>query len=94
MKLSKNSTLEKINKYKKVILGCIVTILVMLGLFVFLNQSYIQKFIYEERLNQMDEIIHQMFLNLEDVMGTKWDFLCERRWNIFMIFPLTKRKKS
>lgn len=54
MKLSKNSTLEKINKYKKVILGCIVTILVMLGLFVFLNQSYIQKFIYEERLNQMD----------------------------------------
>ena len=74
--------------------GCIVAILVMLGLFIFLNQSYIQKFIYEERLNQMDEIIHQMFLNLEDVMGTKWDFLCERRWNIFMIFPLTKRKKS
>lgn len=73
--------------------GCIVAILVMLGLFIFLNQSYIQKFIYEERLNQMDEIIHQMFLNLEDVMGTKWDFLCERRWNIFMIFPLTKRKR-
>ena len=75
MKLSKNSTLEKINKYKKVILGCIVTILVMLGLFVFLNQSYIQKFIYEERLNQMDEITHQMFLNLEDVMGTKWNYV-------------------
>ena len=34
--------------------GCIVAILVMLGLFIFLNQSYIQKFIYEERLNQMD----------------------------------------
>lgn len=74
--------------------GCIVAILVMLGLFIFLNQSYIQKFIYEERLNQMDEITPQMFLNLEDVMGTKWDFLCERRWNIFMILPLTKRKKS
>ena len=74
--------------------GCIVAILVMLGLFIFLNQSYIQKFIYEERLNQMDEITPQMFLNLEDVMGAKWDFLCERRWNIFMILPLTKRKKS
>ena len=74
--------------------GCIVAILVMLGLFIFLNQSYIQKFIYEERLNQMDEITPQMFLNLEDVMGTKWDFLCERRWNIFMILPLTKRKMS
>ena len=34
--------------------GCIVAILVMPGLFIFLNQSYIQKFIYEERLNQMD----------------------------------------
>ena len=76
------------------VFGCIVAILVMLGLFIFLNQSYIQKFIYEERLNQMDEITPQMFLNLEDVMGTKWDFLCERRWNIFMILPLTKRKKS
>lgn len=75
MKLSQNSTLEKTKKYKKVILGCIVTILVMLGLFIFLNQSYIQKFIYEERLNQMDEITHQMFLNLEDVMGTKWDYV-------------------
>ena len=51
MKLSQNSTLEKINKYKKVILGCIVTILVMLVLFIFLNQSYIQKFIlnYSQR---------------------------------------------
>ena len=73
--------------------GCIVAILVMLGLFIFLNQSYIQKFIYEERLNQMDEITPQMFLNLEDVMGTKWDFLCERRWSIFMILPLKKRKR-
>lgn len=64
MKLSKNSTLEKINKYKKVILGCIVTILVMLGLFVFLNQSYIQKFIYEERLNQMDLMRQCNFIKL------------------------------
>ena len=75
MKLSQNSTLEKTKKYTKVIVGCIVAILVMLGLFIFLNQSYIQKFIYEERLNQMDEITHQMFLNLEDVMGTKWDYV-------------------
>ena len=75
MKLSQNSTLENTKKYKKVILGCIVAILVMLGLFIFLYQSYIQKFIYEERLNQMDEITHQMFLNLEDVMATKWDYV-------------------
>ena len=23
----------------------------------------------------MDEVTHQMFLNLEDVMGTKWDYV-------------------
>ena len=64
MKLSQNSTLEKTKKYKKVILGCIVTILVMLGLFIFLNQSYIQKFIYEERLNQMDLMRQCNFIKL------------------------------
>lgn len=73
MKLSQNSTLEKIKKYKKVIVGCIVAILVMLGLFLFLYQSCVQKLIYEERLIQMDEVTHQMFLNLEDVMDTKWE---------------------
>ena len=75
MKLSQNSTLEKTKKYKKVIFGCNVAILVMLGLFLFLYQTYVQKLIYEERLNQMDEVTHQMFLNLEDVMGTKWDYV-------------------
>ena len=75
MRLNQNSALEKTKKYKKVIFGCIVAILVMLGLFIFLYQSYIQKFIYEERLNQMNEVTHQMFLNLEDVMGTKWDYV-------------------
>lgn len=35
MKLSQNSTLEKTKKYTKVIFGCIVAILVMLGLFLF-----------------------------------------------------------
>ena len=47
--------------------------LVMLGLFLSLYQTYIQKLIYEERLKQMDEVTHQMFLNLEDVMDTKWE---------------------
>ena len=39
MKLSQNSTLEKTKKYKKVIFGCNVAILVMLGLFLFLYQT-------------------------------------------------------
>ena len=73
MRPGQSSTLEKTKKYKKVIFGCIVSILSMVIAFIFLYQTYIQRVIYEERLNQMDEVTHQMFLNLEDVIETKWD---------------------
>ena len=73
MSPGQSSTLEKTKKYKKVIFGCIVSILSMVIAFIFLYQTYIQRVIYEERLNQMDEVTHQMFLNLEDVIDTKWD---------------------
>ena len=36
----------------------------MLFAFFFLYQTYIQDIIYEERLNQMEEITRQMFQNL------------------------------
>ena len=32
--------------------------------FLFLHHAYIRDIIYEERLNQMEEITHQMFQNL------------------------------
>ena len=73
MRFSQNNMFEKTKKYKKIIVGCIVAILFMVISFIFMYQTYIQKIIYEERLNQMDEVTHQMFLNLEDVMETKWD---------------------
>ena len=73
MRPGQSSTLEKTKKYKKVIFGCIVSILSMVIAFIFLYQTYIQRVVYEERLNQMDEVTHQMFLNLEDVIETKWD---------------------
>ena len=38
----------------------------MLFAFFFLYYTYIQDIIYEERLNQMEEITRQMFQNLED----------------------------
>lgn len=44
---------------------------------VFLYQTYIQDIIYEERLNQMEEITHQMFQNLEDVIDSHWDRVTE-----------------
>ena len=39
----------------------------MLLAFFFLYQTYIRDIIYEERLNQMEEITHQMFQNPETV---------------------------
>ena len=39
----------------------------MLLEFFFLYQTYIRDIIYEERLNQMEEITHQMFQNPETV---------------------------
>ncbi len=33
---------------------------------------YQKNLVYKERLNQMEEITHQMFHNLEDVIGKRW----------------------
>ena len=45
--------------------------------FFFLYQTYIRNIIYEERLNQMEEITRQMFQNLEDVIDSHWDRVAE-----------------
>ena len=49
----------------------------MLLAFFFLYHTYIQDIIYEERLNQMEEVTHQMFQNLEDVIDSHWDRVTE-----------------
>ena len=38
-----------------------------------MSQTYIQNLVYHERLNQMEEVTHQMFRSLEDVIDTHWD---------------------
>lgn len=43
----------------------------------FLYHTYIQDIIYEERLNQMEEITRQMFQNLEDVIDAHWNRVTE-----------------
>ncbi|MFR3948699.1 MAG: ATP-binding protein [Ruminococcus sp.] len=54
-----------------------MTGIAMLLAFFFLYQTYIRDIIYEERLNQMEEITHQMFQNLEDVIDSHWDRVTE-----------------
>ena len=58
--------------YKKLFVGFgFVSIVLILTLFV-MSQTYIQNLVYHERLSQMEEVTHQMFRNLEDVIGNRW----------------------
>ena len=59
--------------YKKLFGGFgFVIIVSLLTLFV-MSQTYIQNLVYHERLSQMEEVTHQMFHSLEDVIDTHWD---------------------
>ena len=59
--------------YKKLFVGFgFVSIVLILTLFV-MSQTYIQNLVYHERLNQMEEVTHQMFHSLEDVIDNHWD---------------------
>ena len=59
--------------YKKLLWGIgFVIVAVILTLFI-MSQTYIQNLVYHERLNQMEEVTHQMFRSLEDVIDTHWD---------------------
>ena len=58
--------------YKKLLWGIgAVIVAVILTLFI-MSQTYIQNLVYHERLNQMEEVTHQMFRSLEDVIDTHW----------------------
>ena len=58
--------------YKKLLWGIgFVIVAVILTLFI-MSQTYIQNLVYHERLNQMEEVTHQMFRSLEDVIDTHW----------------------
>ena len=59
--------------YKKLFGGFgFVIIVSLLTLFV-MSQTYIQNLVYHERLSQMEEVTHQMFRSLEDVIDNHWD---------------------
>ena len=61
--------------YKKLLGGFgFVIIVLLLTLFV-MSQTYIQNLVYHERLSQMEEVTHQMFRNLEDVIDNHWNIV-------------------
>ena len=60
-------------KYKKLLWGIgFVIVAVVLTLFI-VSWTYIQNLVYHERLSQMEEVTHQMFRSLEDVIDNHWD---------------------
>ena len=60
-------------KYQKLLWGIgFVSIVLILTLF-FMSQTHIQNLVYHERLSQMEEVTHQMFRSLEDVIDNHWD---------------------
>ena len=69
--------MQKTKGYRNLIVGCCMVGIAMFLAFFFLYQTYIQDIIYEERLNQMEEVTHQMFQNLEDVIDSHWDRVTE-----------------
>ena len=69
--------MQKAKSYRNLILGCCMAGGAMLLAFFFLYHTYIQDIIYEERLNQMEEITRQMFQNLEDVIDAHWNRVTE-----------------
>ena len=62
----------KDKKYRRILLACIFASLAAVVGFFVLSRTYIKNLVYKERLNQMEEITHQMFRNLEDVIGSRW----------------------
>ena len=69
--------MQKTKGYRNLIVGCCMAGIAIFLAFFFLYQTYIQDIIYEERLNQMEEITRQMFQNLEDVIDSHWNRVTE-----------------
>lgn len=64
--------------YRNLIIISLAAGIAMFWSFFFLYHTYIQKSIYEERLNQMEEVTHQIFQNLEDVINARWEQTAEQ----------------
>ena len=62
-------------KYRQLLWGIGVVILAVILTLLIVSQTYIQNLVYHERLSQMEEVTHQMFRNLEDVIDNHWNIV-------------------
>ena len=71
-------------KYKHLLWGIGVVSLAIILTLLIVSQTYIRNLVYHERLSQMEEVTHQMFRSLEDVIDTHWsdvDVQCNYLYN-------------
>ena len=61
--------------YKKLLGGTGFVIIVLILTLLVTSQTYIQNLVYHERLSQMEEVTHQMFRSLEDVIESHWNIV-------------------
>ena len=59
-------------KHRRILLAGILASCGAVSVFSILSRTYISNLVYKERLNQMEEITHQMFRSLEDVIDNHW----------------------
>ena len=55
-------------KYKHLLWGIGVVSLAIILTLLIVSQTYIRNLVYHERLSQMEEVTHQMFRSLDDVI--------------------------
>ena len=73
--------------YKKLLGGFGFVIIVLILTLLVMSQTYIQNLVYHERLSQMEEVTHQMFRSLEDVIESHWNIV-EVQCNYLYYTPL------
>ncbi|WP_456065609.1 hybrid sensor histidine kinase/response regulator [Gemmiger sp.] len=71
-------------KYRHLLWGIGVVSLAVILTLLIVSQTYIRNLVYHERLSQMEEVTHQMFRSLDDVIDTHWsdvDVQCNYLYN-------------
>ena len=72
-KVRKSKWNKEVQQMITVILIVILVVLIVVSGFLKYYNSYMDKLLYAERLNQMQEVTSQLFTGLEDVVQGKWE---------------------
>ena len=72
-KVFKRKVNKEVQQMIRIVVIVVLVVLVVVGGFLKYYNSYMDKLLYAERLNQMQEVTSQLFTGLEDVVQGKWE---------------------